>query len=270
MSNWATDTTPSGRVSRRDFLKVCTAAAVYMGLPASMGVQLAAAATRTQRPPVIWLSGQGCTGCTESLLRPGHPSLEHLILNQIALDYNETLNTGAGHQAEEYKKKSIQDNLNRFILVVEGAIPTKDGGIYCQVAGQNFVDIVKETAAKAAAVIAIGSCASWGGIPSAAPNPTGAKGVPEVLAGTTVGGLYVAFTVAAALYHKGARLAVIFSYVGAAAIVRIPMTIFEASFMGLKFSLIRLLISLPLVVMSAEVLGLYLEKRHFRLTEDSR
>jgi len=186
MSNWATDTTPSGRVSRRDFLKVCTAAAVYMGLPASMGVQLAAAATRTQLPPVIWLSGQGCTGCTESLLRPGHPSLEHLILNQIALDYNETLNTGAGHQAEEYKKKSIQDNLNRFILVVEGAIPTKDGGIYCQVAGQNFVDIVKETAAKAAAVIAIGSCASWGGIPSAAPNPTGAKGVPEVLAGTTV------------------------------------------------------------------------------------
>lgn len=177
---------PMGKISRRDFLKVCTAAAVYMGLPAAAGVRMAEAAVSPKRPPVIWLSGQGCTGCTESLLRPSHPSLETLILNQISLDYNETLNTGAGHQAEAYKNKSIQENINKFILVVEGAVPTKDGGVYCQIAGQNFVDIVKETAAKAAAVIAIGSCASWGGIPSASPNPTGAKGVPEILKGTTV------------------------------------------------------------------------------------
>lgn len=88
-----------------------------------------------------------------------------------------------------------------------------------------------------------------------------------VLASTTVGGLYVAFPVAAALYHKGARLAVIFSYVGASAIVRIPMTIFEASFVGVKFSILRLLISIPLVVLSAEVLGRYLQARGFELQE---
>lgn len=84
-----------------------------------------------------------------------------------------------------------------------------------------------------------------------------------MLAGTTVGGLYVAFPVAAALYHKGARLAVIFSYIGAAAVVRIPMTIFEASFVGLKFSLIRLLVSLPLVVLFAELLSRFLQKKNY-------
>lgn len=89
-----------------------------------------------------------------------------------------------------------------------------------------------------------------------------------LLAGTTVGGLYVAFPVAAALFHKGARLAVIFSYIGAAAIVRIPMTIFEASFLGIKFTLVRLLVSLPLVILTAELFGRYLERHNFRIREN--
>jgi len=91
-----------------------------------------------------------------------------------------------------------------------------------------------------------------------------------LLAGSTVGGLYVAFPVAAALYGKGAKLSVIFSYLGAAAIVRIPMTIFEASFLGLKFTLIRFLISIPLVIVSAEILGKYLEARSYKMKENSK
>ncbi|NIA19021.1 MAG: hypothetical protein GWP07_01085 [Xanthomonadaceae bacterium] len=86
-----------------------------------------------------------------------------------------------------------------------------------------------------------------------------------LLAGTTVGGLYVAFPVAYSLYNKGAKLSVIFTYVGAAAICRIPMTIFEASFMGIRFSLIRLTISIPLVVLSSIWLGNYLEKRNYKI-----
>ncbi|MEW6428169.1 MAG: hydrogenase small subunit [Thermodesulfobacteriota bacterium] len=175
-----------GNVSRRDFMKFCTVMAASMGLPLEWAPRIAEAVTAPQRPPVIWLSGQGCTGCTESLLRPDHPTLEHLILDLISLDYNETLNTGAGHQAEEALNHSIEANAGKFILVIEGSIPTKDGGIYCKIAGKPFIDTVKETAAKAAAVVAIGSCASWGGIPSADPNPTGATGAPTVLAGTTV------------------------------------------------------------------------------------
>jgi hydrogenase small subunit len=173
-------------VSRRDFLKFCSIMAVGMGLPVASGKEIAAAVTDPQRPPVIWISGQGCTGCTESLLRPGHLSLEHLILDLISLEYNETLNAGAGHQAEAHKHKIVEEFAGKFILVIEGSIPTKDGGIYCQVAGQPFVDIVKETADKAAAIIAIGSCAAWGGIPASSPNPTGAKGAPQVLTDKTV------------------------------------------------------------------------------------
>jgi len=180
------DQIPNG-VSRRDFLKVCTATAVYMGLPASFGAKIAEAATAAKkRPPVIWLSGQECTGCTESLLRTSHPTLEHLILDLISLDYSETLNTGAGHQAEEYRVKSIEENKGKFILVCEGSIPVKDGGIYCKIAGKPVLDILKETAPKAAAVIAIGSCATWGGVPSAAPNPTGATPVYKILEGTGI------------------------------------------------------------------------------------
>ena len=86
-----------------------------------------------------------------------------------------------------------------------------------------------------------------------------------LLASTTVGGLYVAFPVAYSLYNKGAKLSVIFTYIGAAAICRIPMTIFEASFMGLRFSLIRLAISIPLVIVCSVWLGNYLEKRNYKI-----
>jgi hydrogenase small subunit len=180
------DQIPNG-VSRRDFLKACTATAVYLGLPASFGPKIAEAATAAKkRPPVIWLSGQECTGCTESLLRTSHPTLEHLILDLISLDYSETLNTGAGHQAEEYRAKSIEENKGKFILVCEGSIPVKDGGVYCKIAGRPVLDILKETAPKAAAVIAIGSCATWGGVPSATPNPTGATPAYKILEGTGI------------------------------------------------------------------------------------
>ncbi len=86
-----------------------------------------------------------------------------------------------------------------------------------------------------------------------------------LLAGTTVGGLYVAFPVAYSLYNKDAKLSVVFTYVGAAAICRIPMTIFEASFMGLRFSFIRLMVSIPLIVASSIWLGRYFEKRNYKI-----
>jgi len=88
-----------------------------------------------------------------------------------------------------------------------------------------------------------------------------------LLASTTVGGLYVAFPVAYSLYNKGAKLSVIFTYIGASAICRVPMTIFEASFMGIKFSAIRLFVALPLVIMTSILLGNYLTKRNYKIAE---
>ncbi len=179
--DFKTVSTLLGGVSRRDFLKYCTIMASSMGLPLGAGAQIAEAVVNPKRPPVIWLSAQECTGCTESLLRATHPTLEHLILDLISLDYHETLSTPAGHQAEDARAASIKENKGKFILVVDGSIPVKDGGVYCMIAGKPVMEILKETAKDAAAIVAIGSCASWGGVPSADPNPTEATPVKKVL-----------------------------------------------------------------------------------------
>jgi len=88
-----------------------------------------------------------------------------------------------------------------------------------------------------------------------------------ILSGTTVGGLYVAFPVAYSLFNKGARLSVVFTYISASAICRVPMTVFEASFMGIKFSLIRLFVSLPLVIITSILLGDYLTRKNYKIVE---
>ena len=84
-----------------------------------------------------------------------------------------------------------------------------------------------------------------------------------LLAGTTVGGLYVAFPVAWALHHKGARLGVIFAYIGLSGVCRLPMTLFEMSFLGVEFTLIRYLTAVPLVILFSDRLGKYLENRKY-------
>ena len=88
-----------------------------------------------------------------------------------------------------------------------------------------------------------------------------------LLAGAIVGPLYIALPIAYSLHSKGAKLSIIFTYIGASAICRIPMTIFEASFLGIKFTVIRLLISLPLVIVTSILLGNYLTRRSYRIRE---
>jgi hydrogenase small subunit len=176
------------QISRREFLQFCAATAGTLGLPVGAEAAIAQAIEKAQRPSVIWLHFQECTGCSESLLRAEHPTLDKLIFDVISLDYHETLMAAAGHQAEQARKAAMAANKGKYVLVVEGAIPTKQDGIYCKVGGQTAVDMVKECAVDAAAIIAIGSCASWGGMPSTIPSisgadssPTGASGVSEVL-----------------------------------------------------------------------------------------
>jgi uncharacterized membrane protein YraQ (UPF0718 family) len=139
--------------------------------------------------------------------------------------------------------------------------------------GKNFVDFLLEMAAIVpCAFILIGLFEVWvkrEKVEKHLGQESGIRGYiwAILLAGTTVGGLYLAFPVAYSLHSKGARLSVIFTYIGASAILRIPMTVFEASFLGIKFTLIRMLVSLPLVIFSAILLDKYLSKRDFRLRE---
>ena len=179
--------TGNSSVDRRDFIRVCTLALAAVGMPFSAAAEIARAVVEKKlKPSVIWLHFQECTGCTESLLRTSHPAVSELILDLVSLDYCETLAAAAGHQAEAALKTAMKANSGKYICVIEGAIPTKDDGIYCMIGDRTALEIVNEVARDAGVIIAIGSCASWGGIPSADPNPTGASGAPKILQGKTV------------------------------------------------------------------------------------
>jgi len=115
---------------RREFLQFCASVAASLGLPAGADAAVAEAVAAKKRPSVIWLHFQECTGCTESMLRAEHPTLERLILDVISLDYHETLFAAAGHQVEKARRTAMAENKGSYILVVEGAIPTRNGGIY--------------------------------------------------------------------------------------------------------------------------------------------
>lgn len=181
--SWSEFVSPclSEGVDRRDFTKICLMAAAAVGLSSAEGLKMAEAAEAGLKPSVIWLHFQECTGCTESLLRTSHPGLAELILDLVSVDYHETLFAAAGYQIEDALHQAMEAGAGKYICVVEGAIPTKDGGVYCKIGGRTAIDILNDVASKAGAIIALGSCASWGGVPSAGSNPTGAVGAPDIL-----------------------------------------------------------------------------------------
>ncbi len=167
-------------VSRRGFLKFCSATASLMALPPSAVAQVADALAAARRPSVIWLSFQECTGCTESLTRSHAPTVESLIFDAISLDYHHTLQAAAGHGAEDARMAAMEENKGKYLLVVDGSIPT-DNPAFSTIAGISNLDMLKETAEHAAAIVAVGTCAAFGGIPHAYPNPTGAVPVSDIV-----------------------------------------------------------------------------------------
>lgn len=169
-------------VSRRGFLKFCAATASMMALPPSMGPVIAAALEKARRPSVIWLSFQECTGCTESLTRSHSPTVEDLILDVISLDYHHTLQAAAGTQAEAARMQAMKENFGEYLLVVDGSLPGPDSNPgYSTIAGISNFEMLKESLAGAKAVVAVGTCASFGGLPAANPNPTGAVSVMDIV-----------------------------------------------------------------------------------------
>ena len=178
-------------VNRRDFMTFCgklmVAAPFGLGITNYLSVDAVAQEVGAiRRPSVIWLHMQECTGCTETLLRPATPDLATLLFDVISLDYHETVMAAAGADAEAALADAMKANKGKYVLIVEGSIPTKDNGQYLKIANKWGIDYLREVAQDSAAIVAIGSCASWGGVASAEPNPTGATGAPEVLKGKTV------------------------------------------------------------------------------------
>ncbi|MGB8647749.1 MAG: hydrogenase small subunit [Anaerolineae bacterium] len=173
-------------VTRREFLKFCGVMAATLALPMRYTDRIAGALAAVQRPALVWLEFQDCAGNTESFLRSSRPSVADIVLNTLSVNYHETIMAPAGKNAEKSLLDTVTGNAGKYLVVVEGSIPTKDNGIYCTIGGRTALDIATQVCKSAAATLAIGSCASFGGLPAASPNPTGAVGIKDAVPGITI------------------------------------------------------------------------------------
>ena len=126
--------------SRRDFMKFAAFITAYMGFEHTMVGQVAKSLETTYRLPVIWEHYQECTCCSESFIRSDHPIVADIILDNISLDYTETLMAASGHQAEAAKHATMEKYYGEYILCVEGSVPLGADGVYCTIAGKTAKD----------------------------------------------------------------------------------------------------------------------------------
>ncbi len=163
------DILESHGVDRRDFLKYCVATAALFGISEfEFTTKLAhAVETASKKPPVIWLEGQDCAGCTIAFLGVQNPPVASIILDKISLRYHETAMAASGYLAEEAYEETMKKG--GYVLVVEGSVPSADDR-FCMIGKRPFKKILEEAAANAGAIIAVGACATYGGIPAATPS----------------------------------------------------------------------------------------------------
>lgn len=160
-------------------MKYCATTAALLGLSRVEFVKKVSAAlvsSTSGKPPVIWLEGQDCAGCTVSFAGSLNPPVASIILDTISVRYHELLMAASGYQSEEVYHETVKGG--GYVLIVQGSIPTADDR-FCMVGGRPFREILLESAANAGAIVAIGACASYGGIPGA--GPTGAVRVSKIV-----------------------------------------------------------------------------------------
>ena len=168
--------------ARRDFMKWAGMMTALLSLPSTFTPLVAEAVKVADRLPIVWLHMAECTGCSESLLRSADPSIDSLIFDYISLEYHETLMAAAGWQAEHNLESAIERYKGRYILMVEGGIPSGDSSYFLTIGGHGTTGEKSaiEASEHAAAIFAIGTCSSFGGVQAAAPNPTNAVSLSKV------------------------------------------------------------------------------------------
>ncbi len=170
-------------VSRREFNKWCLKMISLMGVAMASGgssnaQEIANQIAALKRPVVVWLQLQECTGCLESAIRSYNEEIGDLVLSSISIPYVELLMAPSGDAANKALEDAIKEP---HILVVNGSIPKNDDGIYCTIAGETSEDLLRKCAENATHILAVGSCAYYGSVQAARPNPTGAVGVRDIL-----------------------------------------------------------------------------------------
>ena len=163
---------------------MCKNSATAVGLGAAYLAQLEKLLADPAAPTVVWLQGSSCTGCSVSFLNrvstTAPAAAADVLIKTINLAYHPNLMALAGDSAA-----TALDNVRKtggYILAVEGGVPTAFGGAACWAYSLNgrdvtFLEAVRSLAAGASRVVSVGTCASWGGVPAAGPNPTGVRSV---------------------------------------------------------------------------------------------
>ena len=182
--SWFTEELERRGVSRRDFMGFCGVMASVLALPRSAGASIAEAIETKEKPTLVWLEFQDCAGNTESFLRvgPARPSPTSSSTPCRSTTTRRSWPPPATRPRRPWPGWST-NKPGGYIAVVEGSIPTGAGGAYCTIGGRAALDIAREVCGSAAATIAIGTCAAFGGLPAAAPNPTGALSVADAVPG---------------------------------------------------------------------------------------
>lgn len=173
-------------IPRREFVNFCSAMVATLALPSRYLEAVVHALENTTRPVLVWLEFQDCAGNSESMLRTSNPTVSEFVLELLSWEYHELIMAGAGKQAEDALERVVREHKGEYIAVVEGAIPTADGGVYCTIGGKTALDIARHVCSNSAANIAVGACAWDGGLVRANPNPTGAVGLQDAVPGVKV------------------------------------------------------------------------------------
>ena len=114
-------------------------------------------------------------------------TIDQLLINTLDVKFHPTVMAAAGGLAVSAAEAAR--NAGGYVLVIEGAVPSGEKGDYCHIwPGMTMLNALKTFAQGADVILAVGTCACYGGMSAGSPNPTGAMGVDAALgrSGTSV------------------------------------------------------------------------------------
>jgi len=179
-------------LNRRDFMRWALASPAAAATMDEFLQKLASAVGEAVKEyPIIWLQASTCSGCSVSVINTIHPSIKNVILEQVLpghqliLTYHGTLMAATGSLSVQAARNAAAEFKGKYLFVVEGAIPTRSNGAYGSIGETEekpftMMEWMDFFGRNAMAALTVGTCAAYGGLPSAEPNPTGSKGVAEV------------------------------------------------------------------------------------------
>ena len=164
---------------RREFIKLGSLLAASAALPGGFARIFAAGLEKlTSNTPVLWIQGQSCSGDSVSLLNTQDPEPADLLTRYISLVFHQNIGAAQGQTFMDALDQAAQ--LPDYLLVVEGSIPLAMPEA-CVIGGRPVEQILVQLIPSAKAVLAVGTCSAFGGIPAAEGNETGAGSVQDLM-----------------------------------------------------------------------------------------